>query len=229
MFPTSINPLTMYVVEDDCMNLDTVKWTAVNDGASGTNTANSVVGGEVSIVTAAADNDYHFLKETGAGHFKVATGKPIYFVARFSLTEANTDDANFVFGISSVVDSTLLGADGAGPASSYSGALFFKVDGTMTVQFETSNGSTQTTNASVATFTSGVVYQVGFAIDPGDGTTAIVTPWVYNETTAVRSVGTPHKLAIASIAAGSVVWGVKAGGANAETLKVDYVRCAQKR
>ena len=229
MYPTAINPLEMYEQADDCFNLDTVKWTAVNDGGTGTNTANAVVGGEISIVTAGADNDYHFLKETAAGHFKIASGKPIWFTARFSLTEADTNKANWVFGISSDVAATLLGADGAGPPSSYSGALFFKVDGTMAIQFETSNGSTQTTTASLLTFTSGRTYQIGFHIDSGDGTTAIVTPWVYDETALTRTVGTPHKVAIASIAAGSVVFGVKAGGTSAETLKVDYVRACQKR
>lgn len=229
MIPYPLNPLEMYEVYDDFMNLDTVKWTTVDDGATGTNTANSVVGGEVSIVTAGADNDYHFMKETGAGHFKLVSGKPIWFAARVTLTQAATNAANFVFGVSSVVDSTLLGDNGGGPPSSYSGALFFMVDGSLYLQFETSNATTQTTNSTLLLTTSGRVYQVGFHADTGDGTTAIVTPWVYDETAATRTVGTPHKVALASLAAGSVVYGVKAGSASAETLKIDYIRCSQKR
>ena len=229
MNPSPINILEAYEVHDDFLNLDTVKWTTVDDGGTGTNTANSAVGGEVSIVTAAADNDYHFMKETGAGHFKVATGKPIWFTARVTLTQAATNAANFVFGISSVVDSTLLGNDGGGPPSSYSGFLFFMVDGSLYLQFETSNATTQTTNSTLLLTTSGRSYQCGFHVDSGDGTTAIVTPWVYDETAATRTVGTPHKVALASIAAGSVVYGVKAGSSSAETLKIDYIRAVQKR
>ena len=229
MYPTAINPLEMYEQADDCFNLDTVKWTAVNDGGTGTNTANAVVGGEISIVTAGADNDYHFLKEAAAGHFKIASGKPIWFTARVTLTQAATNAANFVFGISSVVDSTLMGDNGGGPPSSYSGFLFFVVDGSLYLQFETSNATTQTTNSTLLLTTSGRSYQCGFHVDSGDGTTAIVTPWVYDETAATRTVGTPHKVALASIAAGSVVYGVKAGSSSAETLKIDYIRAVQKR
>lgn len=228
MYPSTINPLEMYEQFDDCFNLDTVKWAAVNDGATGTNTANAVVGGEISVVTAGADNDYHFLKETAAGHFKLVAGKPIWFAARVTLTQAATNAANFVFGISSVVDNTLMGDNGAGPPASYSGALFYMVDGSLALNFETSNGSAQVSQSLITT-TSGRVYQVGFHADSGDGTTALVTPWVYDETAGTRTVGTPHKLALASLAAGSVVFGVKAGSTSAETLKVDYIRACQKR
>lgn len=232
--PVIVDRATQHELFDDFQNLDTVRWTSVDDGATGTNTANAVAGGEVSIVSAAADNDYHYLK-SAAAVFKFAASKPLWFEARFSLTEANTSAANLVFGVSSVVDSTILGDNGAGPPASYSGAVFFKVDGTMTLQFETSNAGTQVTNASVLTFVSGRTYRVGFSFDPGDGTTGIVRPYVVDETagtltnvTATRAeLG--QKLSLASLAAMNVIFGVKAGSASAETLKVDYVRVIQAR
>ena len=227
MYPTLIDTTEMFEVADDFIKLDTATGASVDDAGTGTNTLNDAVGGEMSVVTAGADNDYHFLTTKKA--FKLVNHKPLNLIARFSLTEANTSAANFVIGVSSDVTATLLGADGAGPSASYSGALIFKVDGTMTIQFETSIATAQTTNAALATFTSGVVYQVGFVVDTGDGTTALVTPWVYNETTGVRTVGTAHKLTLTSQAAAALVFGVKAGSSSAETLKIDYIRCCQKR
>lgn len=227
MYPTLIDTGTMFEVSDDFFNLDTVKWTSVDDAGTGTNTANAVAGGEVSIVTAAADNDYH-LMASAAKVFKFAANKPLFFRARFTLTEANTDDSNIIMGVSSITTSGQLANDGAGPAGTYDGAVFFKVDGTMTLQFETSAATAQVTQT-VTTFTSGTTYQVGFSFNPNDGTTGIVTPWVYNETTAVKTDGTPHSIALASLGTMFLIYGVKAGGANAETLKMDYINCAAKR
>jgi hypothetical protein len=228
MYPTHIDPLAMIELADDFLTLDTSKWSSVDDGATGTNTLNAVAGGEASIVTAGADNDYHVMA-SAATPFKIADKKTLFFVARFSLTEANTDDANWVLGLTSVTTSGFLAADGGGPASSYSGAVLFKVDGTMSIQFETSIGSAQVTNAALADFTSGVVYQAGFAVDTFDGTYALVKPWIYNETTGARVDGPPHKLLIAGQAGLKAIYGVKAGGSAAETLKIDYIRCCQTR
>lgn len=228
MYPTLIDYTAMYEVTDDFFLLDTTKWSSVDDGGTGTNTANAAVGGTVSIVTAGADNDYHFMKESAAGHFKIATGHPLYTKARFWLTEANTSAANFVIGLSSVVDSTLLGDDGAGPPASYSGALIYKVDGTMSLVFETSNAGVQTTST-LGTFTSGHVYRASIVIGPNDGTTALAVAEVYDETAGVKYTSPTHKIAIASIAAMSAVYGVKAGSTSAETLTLDYIGVCQKR
>lgn len=227
--PRTINPATQFEIFDDFFFLNTALWTSVDDGGTGTNTANAVRGGEASLVTAGADNDYHYYKGAAA-NCGTANQKPLWFEARFSLTEANTDDANFAFGLSSVVDATVVGNDGAGPPSSYSGILFFKVDGGTVFQFETSNGSTQNTNTSLCAFVSGKTYRVGFHLDTRDGTTAYAYPWVYNETdgtlltTGTTSQALALPLSLTSIAAMSPIFGVKAGGANVETLKVDYVR-----
>lgn len=231
--PQIVDRATQYELFTDWFNLDTVAWTSVDDGTTGTNTANATPGGEISVVTAGADNDIHCLKSTAAV-FKFAANKPLWFEARFSLTEAATNAANIVFGVSSVVDATILGDNGAGPPANYSGALFFKVDGVMSLQFETSNATVQVTNASLLTFVSGRTYRVGFAFDPADGTTGVVRPYVVDETAgtitnvaAGRDLG--HKIALASLASMNAIFGCKAGGANAETLKVDYVRVVAAR
>jgi hypothetical protein len=215
----SVDPDTEFEIYDDFLHLHDW-WAAVNDGGTGTNTLDATHGGTYSVVTAAADNDYHFIT-SDAKWLTPAANKGFVFKARVKLTEANTDDANIIVGVSSDVASTALGADGAGPPASYTGCLFFKVDNGTVWQAETSNAGTQTTTASAAAFTSGAWTLLEIRFDPFDDTTARVV-FMVNGTRVAE-----HKLAVASLAACAPIFGVKAGGANAETLIVDYValRC----
>ncbi len=209
------DPRREFGIFDDFTGTLSGVWSAVNDGATGTNTVNDALGGTYSIVTAAADNDYHFIVTKKL--FKFQNVKGLLAVAKLTLTEANTDDANIVFGLSSDAASTLLGADGAGPPSSYTGALFFKVDGGTVWQFETSNATAQVTNTSAGTFTSAASYELAIAWEPINSTMGKVVPYINGV------MGTPHLLSLTSVAAMAAVVGVKAGAANAETLTVDYV------
>lgn len=213
---------------DDFFNLGAVTgangvWTATNDGASGTVALASTHGGWVDIPTAAADNDYQLLS-TNIKIIKPAAGRRIQFEARFKLTEANTDDANFVLGLSSVIASGFLQANGAGPASSYDGFVIYKVDGGTSLLFGSSNGSTQPTAITLGTFVSGQTYTVGFLFDPQDGTTAKITPYVDG-----NFATSSHSVAISGLDEMYVIIGSKAGGANAETLTVDYVQAIATR
>ena len=222
MYPAHFSNETQYELYDDFFNLDTVRWSSVDDGTTGTNTANGVAGGEVSIVSAAADNDYHVMKST-AQVFKFAANKPLWFEARISCTEANTSAANWIVGLSSVTTTGFLADNGAGPASSFDGAVIYKVDGTMSIKFMSSAATVQTSQT-LSTFTSAVVYQVGFHFDPNDGTTGIVKPWVYNETTGVKTDGTPQNITLSGLNVMNAIYGIKAGSASAETLKIDRIR-----
>lgn len=227
MYPKTINADTQYELADEFFNLDTVKWASIDDGATGTNTANDVDGGQVSVVTAGADNDYHVMVSTKKP-FRFAANKPLYFRARFSVTEANTSAANWLVGLTSVTTTGLLANDGAGPANSFDGAIFYKTDGTMSVKFMSSAATAQTSQT-ISTFTSAVVYRVGFHFDPGDGTTGFLKPWIYNETTGVRTKGTEQAIALSGLAQMNLVYGVKAGSASAETLKIDDIRVCGTR
>jgi hypothetical protein len=224
LYPSAFGPAGAYEISDDFFG-STGLWTSVDDSGTGTNTYDDVLGGQISVKSAAADNDYHFLKTVKA--FKIAAGKTLGFTTRFSLTEASTNKANFVLGISSDASATLLGDDGAGPPSSYSGVLLFKVDGTMSVQVETSNGSAQTTEA-LMDFTSGNTYQASFIVDTFDAIHARVVVSVLDENTGETASAT-HLVDLDSQAAAAAVFGVKAGGSSAEVLKVDYVRAYQAR
>lgn len=156
--------------------------------------------------------------------FKFQTDKNLHFEARVQLTEANTDDANIVVGLSDTVAANFLQEAGAGPAASYDGAVFFKVLNGTVWQFETSNAATQVTDTDVGAFSDGEWQKLEFDYDYNDGVTANVTCAVDGVADAVAKT-----LTIAGLEEMHAVFGVKAGGANAETLLIDYVQVTTER
>lgn len=215
-----------FVLFDDFFKLDTASttggWAVVNDGTTGSNAVVDRKGGWVNIVTAAsADNDYHYLTSQGE-HFLFDATSPIVFQAKVRLTEGNTDDANIVIGLTDTVTAGILVNDGAGVATSFDGALWYKVDGGTSWKFTTSNASAQTTQTPVA-FTSGSDYVLGFVYSPMDGVTGKVTPFCNGV------FYTPHTITISGLEEMHAILGVKAGGTSAETLGVDYIYARQDR
>jgi hypothetical protein len=209
------DPTVEFGLIDDFLEISTW-WNAVNDGTTGTNTLDATHGGTYTIKTAAADNDYHFIVGD-AKYFTLTAGKSLTFETRLRLTEAATNAANIIAGFSSDIAATALGDNGAGPPASYSGVVFFKVDGGTVWQAESSVGSVQTTTTSAAAFTSGGLTDLKIVVDPGDATTSFVTFFVNGARVA------QHRMAIASQAAMAPIVGVKAGSASAENLIVDFV------
>jgi len=194
-------------------------WTIVEDaGAGGTDGVQDAAGGWYKHFCDGDDNDEAYLATEGES-WKLETNKPLWFEAKIKLTEANTDDANWIVGlIEGGGAANTLQDDGAGPLANYDGACFFKVDGTMKVQFETSIAAAQVTNATLADFTSGTAVRLGFHWD-GVGT---VTPYVDGV------AGTAHTMA-ATGGELNACFGVKAGGGNEEAIEIDYIKVVQLR
>jgi len=222
------DPDVLFRIEDNFTHLDTAKWASVDDGGTGANTVDGVFGGQCSIVTAGADNDYH-LMVSRAAIFQFLRDKSLFFKARFSLTEAATDAANFAIGLSSVADATLLGNDGAGLPASFTGAVFHKVDGGTTFGFRTSNGAAHVDSADAVPFISGHAYQVGFTITSINVNEARIMPYIVDETAGKTYQMQAHKFYWAGAAQMYVVYGVKAGGSSAETLKMIQIEAQQAR
>lgn len=217
------DPAFYHLFRDHFHQLDvtatTGQWAVVKDG-SVAGSVLDVAGGWAQILTDVNDNDEFYLSSIGE-HWLFAATKPLWFEARLQLTEANTDDANIIVGLSDTVGANTLLDDGAGPAASYDGAVFFKVDGGTVWQFETSNAGTQVTDTNVGAFSSGTATRLGFTFDPSNGTTGILTPYVNGV------AGTERNITLAGLEEMHLLFGVKAGGANAETLKLDYVQVLQ--
>lgn len=212
------DPASFFFMREDFRdNLDlTLNWAAVKDGAVVPSLLDAA-GGVLSLPTDVNNNDEHYLSSL-AENWLFAASKPLWFEARVALTEANVDDANILVGLSDTVGANALLDNGAGPAASYDGAVWFKVDGGTVWQFETSNAGTQVTTASAGAFVTNTFYRVGLVFNPGDGTTGAVTPYLNGVP------GTDHAITLAGLEEMHLVFGVKAGGGAAETLRVDFVQ-----
>jgi hypothetical protein len=201
------------------------KWLEMDDAGTGTNAMADVAGGVCNIVTAAADNDYHGIRSMGQS-FLFLSGKKLWFEARFKLTEATVNESAWWFGLMDTVTTGGLQADAAGPLASYDGALIWKDEGTMTIDFETSNAATQATADGDV---SGTWTTVGFYFD-GTATTSTITPYYNVAGGTTLTAGTAQNITLAGLEEMHVVAGVKAGPtAAAETLQIDYIRCVQLR
>lgn len=196
----------------------------------------SLSGGAAGIVEVVAsdadvnDNDEIYIASALA-LFEFAAGKPLVAECRLQFEESAPGVANVLFGFMSNVGANSLLDNGGGPKSSYSGAVFCKVDGETTWQTEASIGATQTTTVSTKT-AGGASYQT-LRIEarpvPG-GTTAKV--WYFVD--GVRLVddegaAIEHVIDFATATDMQLVVGLKNGSAAAETLRIDYLEARQAR
>lgn len=210
---------------------DVMAWTANSDGGTGTNAFQDRAGGWFNVVTAGADNDYHALSSVSE-IFKFAAEKPLWFEVCFEVAEATTgNDAAFWFGLTDTLTTGGLQANAAGPLASYDGALWWKNEDGTTLNFETSNATTQVTKSDVFTFEDDTITRLGFLFD-GAATTSSVRMFysVGGDIWNLKEHSVPATITLAGLEEMHVVFGVKAGpGGSAETLQMDWVRVAQVR
>lgn len=138
--------------DDFTADLDTNIWTTTASD-SGTATVGDVSNGTLVLAPSdgtVADNDEIYVSLANEV-FLFAANKPGYVAARIQFTEANTDDANVIFGVADAPIADTLVDNGAGPKASYSGAVFFKVDGSTVWQCENSISTTQKTTTTTTT------------------------------------------------------------------------------
>lgn len=224
-----IDPSLGYYYFDDFMNpasataSDVQAYTSVDDAGTGTNAFQNVAGGVYNVVTAAADNDYHAMTSVNE-MFNLGLAKKCWFEARFKVAEATTNESAWWVGLTDTTTTGGLQANTAGPLADYDGCLIWKDEATMTIDFETSNGTTQNTTTAMATFVSDTWTRVGFYCD-GTGTTSVITPYYSVDGSSALVAGTPQNLTLASMTASKLVFGIKAGPTGAaETLQMDYIR-----
>lgn len=203
---------------------------------SGTVTAGDAAGGVLTLNPSdgtVVNNDETYIKGTKEV-FLFAADKPLVFEARVKFTEGSTDDANILVGLANAVAANHLQDDGAGPPASYSGAVFFKVDGGTVWNCETSISTTQTTtelsatnanNISKTAQTAGGAYQtLRIEFLPYSSTKADVR--FYIDGTLVAR----HDFTFTSATEMQICFGIKNGAdTTVEALLVDYVGCYQKR
>lgn len=190
-------------------------------------TVPDVVGGRWSLAASdatVADNDEIYVASTNE-IFLVASGKPAYAEGRFQYTEANTDDANVIFGFMSAAAAAanLMVDDGAGPRTTGNYALIYKIDGGTVWRCRSRNGTDTTDTVSTST-AGGAAFQIlGVEIVDLDALNVDVV-YTLDGSRLKDSNGYDivHTMLIASSTEMNVVFGIKNGGATLETLVADY-------
>lgn len=210
-------------------------WTSIEDDSGASTSLQDAVGGELDLITGATDNNEVYVHTT-AEVLLYDASKPFWVVSRLQYAEANTDDANVLFGVMEAVAADHLQDDSGGPAADYDGAVFFKVDGETVWNFETSAGTSQTTTASEETAGGSSYHTLGILALPVRSDKIEVIPYIDtaggNNLKQLRdSNGDPikHSVDPTSLSEMAIVFGVKAGSANSETLTVDLAGYSMKR
>lgn len=227
----SVNRFTLF--EDDFLQQASATasayttYTDMNDGATGTNAFQDKAGGIYNIVTAAALDDYHGIRTTAKPWLFVAA-KELWFEASFTVNEAATNASSWFVGLSDTFTTGGLQTGSSGPLASFSGAGWFKVQGGMAAKFITSNSTTQSISGSLATVVTNQKVRVGFYFDSA-ATTSNLFPFIdIGDGNGYISCAA-QTITLASLNQMALFATIKAGGANAETMQLDWIKVLQIR
>lgn len=198
------------------------RWASLASDSGASVAHSDARGGKVVLTTGGTDNNEALLK-SATECVLWAADKGSICEARIQYSEANTDDANVCFGLADAMGANLMVDDGAGPKTSFSGALIYKKDGGTVWRCMASNGSTQSDSVSTTT-AGGSSDQVLTIIANSVGTNMEILYQV-DGVYLVDSNGVviKHTVAVASLTEMQIGAYVKAGGSNSEVLTVDYI------
>ncbi len=130
----------------------------------------------------------------------------------------------YELGLMDAVAANALQNDGAGPKASYSGAVFYKVDGETVWRCESSIGASQVTTQTSVTAGGSTAQRLTIEFQPITSSLGEVRFFIDDALVA------KHAITFSSATEMQVVLGVKDGDASdEETLNVDYVACYQLR
>ena len=190
--------------------------------AAGSNGITAGIGGWFHLYSDGDDNDEAYAVSNGES-WLFAEDKPLWFECSIALTEASTNKAGYIIGLSDAAGENMLQDADAGPAGTYDGAVFYKYDGTMNIYFETSNDTTQATATTMkTTCVSGTEYRLGFYYT-GAATTGTITPYLNGVATTAQTITNT------GLAEMELFFGVKCGGGGEEHLEVNWIKCVQLR
>lgn len=214
VIPALCDPGAYFYYFDDCVEN---VYTVVGDGSAAI--AETDTHGGIFAITpgSSTDNDEAYIV-SGNEFIKFQASKPVFFEVRVAISEGSTNAQNSIVGLMDAAAANSLLDNGGGPAASYDGAVFYKVDGGTTWNFETSNAGTQVTTTDVATRVSNTFDRLGFHFDPNDGTTGKITPYINGV------AGTTHDITLAGLEDMEFICGCKNGTTAQETLLLDYVK-----
>ena len=201
------------------------RWSSAETG-TGSVAVGTSVGGVLAMIPStgtAAANDAIYLAAHGLV-FEFLPNQPIVFEASVQFTEANVNDANVVVGMSDAGDpTTSLRSSNAGPATSYTGMMFFKKGGTNVWACQTSVGSTQLTTVTTTPAGGPNAQTLTGQFEPISSTQAEARFFIDGLLVAKQLFTFTTSQMIRPLL------GVQNGSAHGEQLNVDYVAAYQLR
>lgn len=225
--------------------VDTQRWTKVLDGTNAGTVAagGSAQGGQLVLTTSAGHTSNVAMVHTTNKPFLIAQDQPLIAEARLQFTEQNTNEANVVFGLSSVITGQggLFNAD-TGVSSNFSGALIYKLGGTSQWNTISSIGAVQTITKVNTLDANGKASDGNwhtFRIEIQPITASLAEVRYFIDGLQLRSTVVPtavmgivDQMTYTGAAAMAVVAGIESGATtatNAEVLNVDYIDAEQVR
>ena len=183
-------------------------WTVTETQAGATQALTDGDGGLLLITNTAADDDLVALQKVGES-YRFASGKELFFEARFKVSDATQSDV--VIGLQ-ITDAT--------PLDVSDGVFFIKADGSTSVSLLVEKNGTATTTSSVATMADDTFISLGFYYD-GASSIQYSVNGVVKGTSVTTNLVDDEDLTV-SIA-------LQNGEAVAKTMTVDYVFVAKER
>lgn len=230
-------PGALYDRRDNCFIFDHFQyyvsgdlWTNLAADAGVTAFAETdAIGGRISGATGATDNN-EIAIATSNELFLMGAGEPLWCSGHLQFTEANTDDANVMFGFMSALAANSLVDDGAGVRTSGNYAVIYKVDGGTVWRCSSRNGSDVSDNVSLTTAGGTAFQELEIEIVEYSTTECEIVYKVDN--VPLRDTNTndviSHRLPYASATEMNFGAYLKAGGANSETLVIDWLAAGQR-
>jgi hypothetical protein len=207
------DPTSAHTWFDDFDDYVAAEWTITEVG-TGTRAVGNLDGGILVITNGAVDDNSNFLQWSGSTNaatvetWKFEAEKPLWFKARFKLSDATESD--FVMGLQ-ITDTT--------PLAVTDGLYFLKADGSATLNLLATLNSTSTTTA-VGTLVNDTYVTVGFYYDGGSKIDVFLNDARVGSSVTTNLV-TDEELTIS--------FGIQNGEAVAKVLSVDYIFVSKQR
>jgi hypothetical protein len=182
-------------------------WTVTETQAGATQALTDGDGGLLLLTNTAADNDLVSLQKVGES-FRFASGKELFFEARFKVSDATQSD--LVVGLQ-ITDTS--------PLDVSDGVFFIKADASTTVSLVVEKNNTATTT-SVGTMADDTFISLGFYYDGASAIQYSVNGSVLG-TSVTTNLPDDEDL--------TVTFAIQNGEAVAKTMTVDYIFVAKER
>jgi hypothetical protein len=201
------SPTKFHAYMEDFDYYQSSDWTITETDAGATQALTDGDGGLLLVTNTAADDDLVAIQKKGES-FRFASGKKLFFEARFKVSDATQSD--LVMGLQ-ITDTS--------PLDVSDGVFFLKSDGSTSVSLLVEKNATATTTT-VATMANDTFITLGFNYNGGSAIEYCVNG-VVTGTTVTTNLVDDEDL--------TVSFAIQNGEAVAKTMTVDYIFVAKER